>query len=228
MKAVEIKDFSFKYTQKDDTILKDINVSLNEKEIIGLVGKSGSGKSTLCYCICGIIPHIYKGKMKGSISVYQQNIRKMSLSEIASTVGIVFQNPDTQLFSPSVEDELAFGPENLCINRDEIDKRITKALKMVHMTQYRFANPNELSGGEKQLIAIASVLTLQPSVLVCDEIMSQIDASGKERIKHILLSLKKQGNTILMIDHDLNNLSISDRILMIENGKISNYAGKLK
>ncbi|MCG8481940.1 MAG: energy-coupling factor ABC transporter ATP-binding protein [Clostridia bacterium] len=227
MKAVEIAGLSFKYKEQPEYILDDISLSLNTGEIIALVGMSGSGKSTLCRCICGIIPHVQNGHLKGNIKAFGMDIFNAAMPEIASNVGIVFQNPDTQLFSPTVEDELAFGPENLCVDREEIGRRIDSTLELVGMRKYRYANPNQLSGGQKQLIAIASVLTMNPKLLICDEVMSQIDKEGKTMIKGVLMSLKDQGKTVLMIDHDFNNLDIADEIYVLKNQKIQKYLGDI-
>lgn len=224
---MEIDGLCFRYLDKSHYILQNIHLDLNKGEITGLVGMSGSGKSTLCRCICGIIPHVYKGEMEGHIRILRKDIQEMQLPEIASKVGIIFQNPDTQLFSPTVEDELAFGPENLCLEREEIGCRIAQALALVGMERYRYANPNELSGGQKQLIAIASVLTLRPEILICDEVMSQIDKEGRLLIKDVLISLKEEGKTILMIEHDFKNLDIADRVLVLKDNKISKYIGEI-
>ncbi len=223
MEAVVVSHLSFRYPGKEKYVLEDINLLLEEGEITALMGMSGSGKSTLCRCISGIIPHVYKGDIKGIVEIFGKNILEMTLPEIATKVGSVFQNPETQLFSPTVEDELAFGPENLCIEREEIGRRISEALRLVNMEDYRYSNPNQLSGGQKQLIAIASVLTLQPQVLICDEIMSQIDKAGKKLLKNVLNSLKRQGKTILLIDHDHKNLDISDKTLILKDNRISEH-----
>ncbi len=220
MKAVEVENLFFNYLDKKEKILDGINVTIRKGEIIGLVGLSGSGKSTFCHCICGIIPKIYEGNLQGTIKIFGIDIENMKIAEIASKIGVIFQNPDTQLFSPNVEDELAFGPENLCIERDEIGHRIKKALELVGMEKYRYHNPNELSGGQKQLIAIASVLTMQPQILICDEIMSQIDQKGVELIKKALIEIKNQGKTIIMVEHNNSNLNIADRVLLLKDGKI--------
>lgn len=227
MRAVEITDLYFKYLEQSEYIFSDISLFIDSGQIIGLVGMSGSGKSTLCRCISGIIPHVQKGYLRGHIRVFGMDILNTNMPEIASYVGIVFQNPDTQLFSPTVEDELAFGPENLCVDREEIGNRIEASLNLVGMSQHRYANPNQLSGGQKQLIAIASVLTMQPKLLICDEVMSQIDKEGKLMVKEVLLSLKKQGKTVLMIDHDFNNLDITDEIFVLKNQKIQKYIGDI-
>ena len=213
MNAVEVKNLSFKYKDQEDYVLKDLNLIVKDGETIALTGPSGCGKSTLCSLICGLIPKLYKGQISGDILIYGEKIKNLSIAETVAKIGIIFQNPSTQLFSPTIEDELAFGPENLCVEREEIGRRIDKILKTINMEKYRYDNPNNLAGGQQQLIALASVLMLNPSILICDEIMSWIDDEGKEIIKDILLKLKEEGKTIIMVDHDLDNIKTADRIL---------------
>ncbi len=212
MNAVEVKNLSFKYNNSEGYVLKDVNFSVRKGETVAIIGQSGCGKSTLCNLICGLIPRLYKGELSGEVLIFGENINRLSISETVSKIGIIFQNPSTQLFSPTIEDELAFGPENLCVDKEEICNRIDKILKTMNMEKYRYDNPNNLSGGQQQLVAIASVLMLAPSILICDEIMSWIDDEGKEIIKDVLLKLKEEGKTIIMVDHDYDNIKIADRI----------------
>ena len=215
MNAVEIKNLSFKYKNSREKILSSVNLSVKQGETIALLGKSGSGKSTLCNCICGLIPNVYPGEFSGEVFIFGKNIKNMNMAETVKKVGIIFQNPSTQLFSPTIEDELAFGPENLCVEREEIGKRIDSILNIINMEKFRYDNPNNLSGGQQQLIAIASVLMLDPEIFICDEIMSWIDEEGKEIIKKLLLKLKEKGKTIIIVDHDLENVLLADRIIHI-------------
>jgi energy-coupling factor transport system ATP-binding protein len=215
MNAVEVKNLSFKYNNSEEYILKDVNFSVKSGETVAIKGQSGCGKSTLCNIICGLIPRIYKGNLTGEVLIYGENIENLSIAETVQKIGIIFQNPSTQLFSPTIEDELAFGPENLCVDKEEIGLRINKILKTIDMEKHIYDNPNNMSGGEQQLIAIASVLMLNPSILICDEIMSWIDDEGKEIIKSVLLRLKEEGKTIIMVDHDLENIKIADRVIYL-------------
>lgn len=215
MNAVEVKNLSFKYNNSEEYILKDVSFNVKSGESVAIAGKSGSGKSTLCNLICGLIPRLYKGHLSGDVLIFGENIKNLSIAETVTKIGIIFQNPSTQLFSPTIEDELAFGPENLCVEREEISIRIDKILKTINMEKYRYENPNNLSGGQQQLIAIASVLMLNPSILICDEIMSWIDDEGKEIIQNILLKLKEERKTIIMVDHDYDNIKIADRIIYL-------------
>ncbi len=225
---LEIENLSFRYPTMEEAILKSIDLQVNWGEVLGIVGLSGNGKSTFCYCACGIIPHIYKGELEGSIRLLDKNTKDMTLAAIATRVGVVFQEPDTQLFSPTVEDELAFGPENLCLDRDKIGIRISEAIADVGMEKHLLNNPFHLSGGEKQLIALASALSLKPQILILDEIMAHIDEKGKKIIKEKILTLRDKGKTIIMVEHDLANLDIADRIMVLRHGKLYKYDGVLR
>ena len=185
--AVEIENLHFKYKGQREDILKGINLKVNKGEILAVVGLSGSGKSTLCYALNGIIPNTFRGDIKGRVKLFGNDVSTMRISELATTIGVVFQDPDTQLFSPTVEDEIAFGPENLCVDREEIGIRIDRVLELTGMKDYRYENPNNLSGGEKQLIALGAVLSLEPNILVFDEAMAQIDDRGKKGIKQVII-----------------------------------------
>ncbi len=220
---IEINNLHYKYEKSTKEILNGVNLKVAKGETVAIVGLNGSGKSTLMYNICGIIPHIYKGEAKGQVKIWGKDILNMRLSEISTKVGIVFQDPDTQLFSPTVENEIAFGPENLCVVREEIGLRIKRVLETVNMEEYRLENPNNLSGGQKQLIAIASVLAMETEILLFDEILSQIDREGKTKIKEVIKGLKKEGKTIVLIEHDPDNLQVADRVLQLKDGKLNEF-----
>lgn len=215
MKAVEIKNLYFKYRNSKRYILKNVNLSIEEGETVLIAGESGSGKSTLCSCICGLIPDFYEGELNGDVLILGKRINEMTIAEKVANIGIIFQNPATQLFSPTIEDELAFGPENLCVAKEEIGIRIDSMLKTINMEKYRFENPINLSGGQQQLVAMASVLMLNPNIIICDEIMSWVDDEGKETIKAMLHKLKKEGKTLIVVDHDSENIEIADRTIRI-------------
>ncbi len=213
MNSVKIINLNFKYKNSKDFILRNLNLEINSGEITAIAGKSGSGKTTLCKCICGLISKNNKEHFTGEVLLLGKDISKMPLAELVTTIGIIFQNPSTQLFSPTIEDELAFGLENLCITREEIGKRIEYILKLIGMEEYRYENPNNLSGGQQQLIALASVLIMEPKILVCDEIMSWVDDNGRKVIKRVLLRLKEEGKTVIMVDHKIENIKIADKII---------------
>lgn len=227
MIPIKAENLSFQYRQNSKIILQNIDLTVDKGEILAVAGLSGAGKSTLCYCLCGIIPHVYNGLMTGNVYINGKNTRDLTLPQIATMLGIVFQNPDNQLFSFSVEDEIAFGPENLCVPRSEIERRVTETLKTVGMQEFRHAGPQQLSGGQRQLISLAAVLSLQPEILIFDEAMSQIDSAGKKLVRDMILKLKEEGKTIIMVEHDFENLALADRILVLRDGRLAPFNGQL-
>lgn len=225
--VLKANNLSFRYKKNSEKILNDINLDLKKGEIVAILGLSGSGKTTLCHCLSGIIPHIYPGELKGEVKVMDNSIREMKLPKIAEKIGIVFQNPETQVFFPVVEDEIAFGPENLCISREEIGDRIEKILSLLEREDLRYKKIKHLSGGEKQLTALASVLALEPEILIFDEVMTQIDEKGKKLIKDMIILLKEKGKSIVMVEHNLENAELADRKLLLKNGRLKEFAGEL-
>lgn len=224
---IKVNNLSFSY-KDNNKIIDNINLKVNKGEILAVVGLSGSGKTTLCYCLSGIIPHIYSGNLSGEVLIKGNSILDMEMPQIATNIGIVFQNPETQIFFPVVENELAFGPENLCIKRDEIGKRIEEVLSLLNIEDKRYVKTEHLSGGQKQLIALASVLTLKPDILIFDEVMAQIDSKGKKAIKDIILQLKQEGKTVIMVEHNLDNIEIADRKLVLKQGRLKQFEGSLQ
>ncbi len=218
MKAFETAGLSFSYGEA--LLFSGVDICVAEGECVALTGLSGCGKSTLCYILSGIIPRSVDGKVSGTVRLFGDEPGSLPLQETVERVGIVFQNPDSQLFSPTVEDEVAFGPENLCLPREEIGRRITNALASVGMQDYRFANPMQLSGGQKQLVALAAVLALEPKALIFDEAMSQLDSDSTELIKQAIIKQKQQGRAILIVEHDVDNLGAADRIYTFSNGSV--------
>lgn len=218
MIAIEGRGLTFSYGSQP--LFTDIDIYVNEGECVALTGPSGCGKSTLCYILSGIIPRSIEGNVKGNALLFSDEVNRLTLAETVQRIGLVFQNPDSQLFSPTVEDEIAFGPENLCLPREEIGRRISAALKEVGMESFRYHSPDTLSGGQKQLIALAAVLACQPKALIFDEALSQLDSDSTELIKAAILKQKQLGRAILYVEHDTDNLDIADRIYHLEHGKI--------
>ena len=152
--------------------------------------------------------------------LFGDEIKELSLAETVSRVGFVFQDADSQLFSPTVEDEVAFGPENLCLPREEIGKRISAALKAVGMEELRFSRVQELSGGQKQLTALASVLAMRPKALIFDEPMSMLDGESRRLVLDAVRAQKEQKKAVLIVEHDVEALSLADRTYVMENGGV--------
>lgn len=219
---MEVKNLSFSYDGKTP-VLNNINFSLQKGETIAIIGLSGSGKSTLCECLCGIIPHIQAGFMQGNVFIQGQNTRTIPLPKLATKVGMVFQDPDSQLFLPRIEAELAFGPENLCIKPGIIRQRISQISRLLNIENMLDKSPNEISGGQKQLVALAAILCLNPDVLILDEVTSQLDSPSFKRIQDIFLKLKEAGKTIIMTEHNLSRLELADKVLAIKDGEILEF-----
>ena len=217
---ISIKNLSFKYDYEDENaiqILKDIDLEINEGEFVALLGHNGSGKSTLAKLINGLlIPG------QGDVLVDGMNTKnEEEIWDIRRTAGMVFQNPDNQLVATIVEDEVAFGPENLGIESAEIRKRVDKALEDVGMTDYKKNAPHLLSGGQKQRVAIAGILAMSPKYIILDEPTAMLDPSGRREVIDTLVKLNKEENkTIILITHYMEEAAISDRVVVMEDGNI--------
>ncbi|MFW5897224.1 MAG: energy-coupling factor ABC transporter ATP-binding protein [Bacillota bacterium] len=172
-----------------------------------------------------MIPLILGGNMEGEVHIGGVPTTTMRPPQVAEKLGIVFQDPEGGLFFPVVEDEVAFGPENLCVPSAEIEERVEGALRAVGMEKFRHRNPHRLSGGEKQLVATASALSLGPQVLILDECMSQLDDRGRSMMRELILKLRREGKAILMVEHNPENLAVADRLALLEDGVLSPFDG---
>lgn len=229
--ALSFEGLSFSY--KDEPALVNINLKIGH-EFLAIMGQNGSGKSTLLKCANGVIPKLIKGKFQGTVKVFGEDVCKKPVSKVAQDAGIVFQNPDSQLFALSVEEELAFALENMKLPREQISARILESLKMVGMEGFEGRDPQELSMGQKQRIAIASVLVMRPRILLLDEPFSLLDNKSSKEIFRILGALYKSGTTIVLVDHNwqrvrqLGRLAVLDRGKLILDGKPSDVSKESK
>lgn len=219
---IKINNLSFQYEINDYKSLDNLNFEISEDEVVLVLGPSGSGKSTLALTINGIIPHLIPGEIEGNVEVYGEKTYKTPVYELAQKVGIVFQDPEAQFVSLNVEDEIVFALENLCFSHDEMEKRLVNALEKVNMLDYRHRDVYSLSGGEKQRILLAALMSMYPSVLIFDEPTANLDPISTldffENLKHIKDS---ENNTIILIEHKLDGLmSIIDKILVINKNGI--------
>lgn len=209
----------------DNLIFKHLSFELAKGEILAVKGGNGSGKSSLCLCLGGLLePDPPDVKFRGQVLYDGKNVLDMSVADRARAVGLIFQNPDNQLFSPLVIEELAFAPENLAVPREEIKKRVDNALAVCGIEHLKNASTSTLSGGEKQLVAIASVLTMQPEVLIADEITSRIDTDRKDTVRKILKDFAASGGIVVIVSHNERDLDIASRFITLERGK--NYANR--
>ena len=226
---IEIKNLSFKYANSKKNALNKITLKISDSEFILLAGPSGCGKSTLCRCINSLVPSFYGGKISGSVNVQNIDATHTQTKEMAKIVGMVFQDPENQLISTDVEREIAFGLENQGLPKTTISKRIEEVLDTIGIEQLRNRQISTLSGGEKQKIAIASVLVLQPEILVLDEPTSELDPKGAEEVIQLVKRLNEDfGLTVLLSEHRIDRvLQYVDRIIVMENSKIS-YDGNTR
>ena len=218
---IEIRELSFKYRGESDYSLKDINLKIKKGECILLCGRSGCGKSTLLKLMNGIIPEFYDGDISGSVMVNGMNTFTTPIYKLSKDVGSVFQNPKTQFYTTNTTDEIAFGLENYGIEREVINKRIKEVEKELHLESLMNKNIFNLSGGEKQKIAIASIYALNPEIFILDEPSSSLDIKSMKELSLTIKKLKSLGKTIIIAEHRLWYLKdIIDRAIYLEDGKI--------
>ncbi len=216
MKAIDFRDVDFSYTEEGAFAIKNLNFSVEKGEFVAVLGHNGSGKSTLARLCNGLlVPD------KGSIRILDTPLTDKNLFEIRKNVGIVFQNPDNQTVASIVEDDVAFGAENIGLPREEIGERIAFALKAVGMEQYRNATVSRLSGGQKQRIAIAGVLALKPEIMILDESTAMLDPRGRREIVDVVKKLnEEEGITVLLITHFMEEALLASRAVVMNRGEI--------
>jgi len=217
-----IENLYYTYETRTEPTLKGIDLKIKKGDFVLITGPTGCGKSTLLKTLNGIIPHILRGEMQGRVLIEGKNTKAESIKELTQKVGLVFQNPEDQIFSTIVEDEVAFGPENLLIPKKELLERVINALKKVGMLEERKTGTNALSGGQKQRVAIASLLALQTSYLALDEPLSQLDPLGADEVLKVLKTLNLElGITIILVEHRIHEVApLCNRVILMDSGKI--------
>ena len=219
----KLEDVSYKYPLEDREILKNINLDIKKGEFWAVIGKNGSGKTTLCNVLRRFVPDFYKGELKGKITLESKELKDYSAKEIVQKVGFVFQNPFTQIsgVKETVFEEIAFGLENLALDAEYIRKRVEETLKLLHIEELRDKNPYELSGGQGQKVALASIIAMDPEIMVIDEPTSQLDPKGTEEIFEIIDILKKEGKTIILVEHKLELIAeYAEKVMVLDEGEI--------
>ncbi len=219
---IELKNIFYEYAEDEDfPVLNDFNLSIERGSFTVILGHNGSGKSTLAKLMNGLFK-----PSKGTVEVdgMLTTDEKYEI-EIKRRVGLVFQNPDNQIISSIVEEDVAFGPENLGFSPNEIRTRVDSALKAVNMYEFRKSAPHNLSGGQKQRVAIAGILSMTPECIVLDEPTAMLDPQGRKEVLNALISLNKEKNiTIVLITHFMEEAQFADRVLVMSNGKITGDA----
>lgn len=219
----KLKDVSYKYPLEDREILKNINLDIKKGEFWAVIGKNGSGKTTLCNVLRRFVPDFYKGELKGRITLEGKELKDYSVKEIVQKVGFVFQNPFTQIsgVKETVFEEIAFGLENLALDAEDIRKRVEETLKLLRIEELRDKNPYELSGGQGQKVALASIIAMDPEIMVIDEPTSQLDPKGTEEIFEIIDILKKEGKTIILVEHKLELIAeYAEKVMVLDEGEM--------
>lgn len=218
-KIISVNNIQFEYVNDDNslTVLKDFSVDFNKGDFTAVLGHNGSGKSTLAKLLNGLLK-----PTKGTVNVLGMETTDETFeTEIKRTVGMVFQNPDNQLVATVVDEDVAFGLENIGIPHDEMVKRVDDALAAVGMSEYKKSTPHNLSGGQKQRVAIAGVIAMQPKCIVFDEPTAMLDPKGRKEVMQVIEHLcRDKGISVILITHYMNEAALSDRVIVMNEGKI--------
>ena len=214
---IELKNVSFRYDKTvEEYQIDTVSFHVKQGEWLSIVGHNGSGKSTVVRLIDGLLE-----AESGEIYVDGKQLTRETIWEIRSKIGIVFQNPDNQFVGATVEDDVAFGLENQGIPREEMLRRVEKAIEQVGMLEFKDREPSRLSGGQKQRVAIAGIIALRPTIIILDEATSMLDPEGREDLMAVMRELQKKFQlTIISITHDLTEIALSDRTLVFQKGKL--------
>jgi energy-coupling factor transporter ATP-binding protein EcfA2 len=218
-----VENLSFQYLHGSAPALREVTCNLQAGAVTAILGANGAGKSALCYALAGFIPHFFKGVMQGVVRVKGVDTKTMPLAELVTQVGMVFQNPFTQISGAklTVAEEVAFGLENLGVARDEMQARVYDTLDLFGLRAVAAQSPFALSGGQQQRLALASVFVMQPSVLILDEPTAQLDPDGTRQVMETIAMLAAQGRTIILVEHKLEWVArLAARVLVLDHGAL--------
>jgi energy-coupling factor transporter ATP-binding protein EcfA2 len=227
MAVIETRNLTYTYPGGAKPSILDVSLKVEKGDFVLITGPSGCGKTTLCRCFNGLIPHFYQGELKGEITVAGADVTKFKTHEMAKHVGLVFQNPENQLFALSIEKDVAFGLENLGVSREEMRKRVDWALNLTGIYDLRERSPHEVSGGQQQRVAIAAVLAMQPEIIVLDEPTSFLDPLSAEKIFEVIHELNQTlGITVVLVEHRLDlTAKYANHIVIMQDGKVCSDGG---
>jgi energy-coupling factor transport system ATP-binding protein len=224
MSMIEISNLTYRYPNVHNAVLKDITMTIENGETVGIMGANGAGKSTLCYAVMGLVPHFYKGSYGGHVVLDGVEVRDSNLGEMVQHAAMVFQNPLNQFSGAklTVEDEIAFGMENLGLSRETMRDRIEWVSTLLDIEKVLDRNPYQLSGGQMQRVALASVLALRPKVLILDEPTSQLDPAGTDDVFQAIRTLQEEGITTVIVEHKTELLvHYCDRLCIMKDGQVA-------
>lgn len=219
---MKLEGVSFRYEGSESYVIRDVSLEIRRGDFVLIAGMSGSGKSTLLRMMNGLIPHFYRGEMRGRVLVDGIDTREASVAQLARKVGLVFQNPEHMFFSESVEEEVSFGPRSIGMSESEVAEAVKLSLEEVGLWEIRKRSPWSLSGGEMKRLSIACVLAMRPSFLALDEPTVGQDALSKDSLIEIIRGLKREGRGIVIVTHDLEWLNdlYPDEVLLLNNGSL--------
>ena len=223
MACIELRDVSYRYPTSPKKNLKNINLTVESGEFIAVIGRNEAGKTTLCNVIRGFAPHFYNGTISGSVKVNGKDVLATEIGELSSDVGYVFQNPFNQNsgVKSTVYEEISYGLENLGISREEIFRRVDEVIDLLGIGHLAGKHPMNLSGGQCQRVALASVIVMEPEVLLIDEPTSQLDPKGTEDVFKIIKMLKDRGKTTILVEHKIDRIAeYADRAILMDQGQI--------
>lgn len=223
MAAVELKNVSYAYPLAEEKALRNISVSFEAGRLYGIIGPNGSGKTTLCNLVRGLAPYFYRGELEGECRINGRLLKDIDFDELSVEVGFIFQNPFTQIsgVKETVFEEIAMGLENLGVSREDMIRRTVQIIRDLGIEDIMDKNPNALSGGQKQRVAFASIIVMEPPIIVIDEPTSQLDPHGTDMIFEIIYKMKERGKTILLVEHKVDLLAdYADEILVLNKGEL--------
>ncbi len=218
--AVSVENLTFAYHGAERPALRNLHGQVEEGTFVAVMGHGGAGKSTLCCTLNALVPKFFRGEYRGRVLIKGQEVARHRVSEMSRLVGLVLQDFEAQLFSTTVELEMAFGPENHCLPRQEIERRIRRYLSLIRLEKLRRREPSSLSGGQKQRLAIGSVLALEPDILVMDEPATDLDPLGREEVLSVAKGIREEGRTLLIVDHEPEMAVTADRVWLMRDGQI--------
>ena len=220
--VMECKNVTYTYPLADEPSIRNVSLNIEEGKFYGIVGENGSGKTTLCAILRGFAPSFYQGDIQGEVLIYGKPIGEYG-GELATKIGYVFQNPFTQIsgVKETVFEEVAYGLENFGVPVEEIVERVEAIMNLTHIDSLAEKNPLELSGGQMQRVALASVLVLEPDILIIDEPTSQLDPQGTESVFEIIKMMKDKKKTIILVEHKIDLIAeYADEVLVLRGGKL--------
>ncbi|MDT2523094.1 energy-coupling factor ABC transporter ATP-binding protein [Enterococcus raffinosus] len=223
MSIIELKQVTYQYPLDSEAVIKDVDLSIEKGKVYGLIGSNQAGKTTLCNIMRGFIPAMFLGKLTGTVTYKGKGIQEYNIGALAAEIGYSSQNPFTQIsgVKDTVEEEIAYGMENIGLSPEVMRQNVQELLDLFKLNELKEKNPFELSGGQKQRVALASIVALDPEVVLLDEPTSQLDPQSTEEVFEIIARLKNQGKTIVVIEHKVDLLAeYCDEIILLEKGRV--------